>query len=156
MMMLFSHGGVKIAMRSLYSAAKNDAELRKRRIAKILRWTRHEQVKNLRRLERKEGKLEKSMEMNFAVILFNIKIATEALYVFFVVALLRIKSCLARLRSIQFVGVLQEQRSTNAYFLALLSSLAAGWQAVPVSNCSDCRLNVVPFLDFLVFGMDQV
>lgn len=87
--------------------------------------------------------------------LFNIKIATKALFVFFVVALLRTKSCLARLRSIQFEGVLQEERSTNACFLALLSSLAAGWQAVPISNCSDCRLIVVPFLGF-VFGMDQV
>lgn len=84
MMMLFSHGGVKIAMRSLYNAAKNGAELRKRRIAKILRRTRHEQERNLRRLEKEQSKLEKSIEINFAVILrcFSISRLQQKPYLF--------------------------------------------------------------------------
>ena len=46
MMMLFLHSGVKIAMRSLYNAAENDAELRKRRIAEAVGQTRYEQEGN--------------------------------------------------------------------------------------------------------------
>ena len=77
----------------------------------------------------------------------KVDVVTEALFDFFVVALLRVKSRLVSLRSIQSERLLQNG-STNACFLALLSSLAVGRQAVPISNCSDCRLTVVPFLNF--------